>query len=190
MNLENISILVEIINRAVVALGILVGGAWTYLTYLRGRLFAERLELSIDAEADAASDVLRVVVYCGISNVGTRKVAVSRYASAVTLKALALTAPETDEEALVEAPAGAEGTEGGDGPEGPLVWQEIVAQPVFRDVGNVEPAESKNDATLLQVPRTADPFGVVRLELEVHSETTGRRWSVAKVVKNPSREDN
>ena len=151
MNLEDISTLTEIISRAVVALGILIGGAWTYLTYLRGRLFAERLELSIDAEPTVVGDVLRVVVYCGVSNVGTRKVVVNRYASAVTLRTLALAAPETTE----EASAG----------DDPLEWREIASQPVFRDVGIIEPAESKNDATLLQAPKTADPFGVIRLEL-------------------------
>lgn len=177
MNLETISILVEIINRAVVALGILIGGAWTYLTYLRGRLFAERLDLSINGLVAAEEDVLQIVAYCEISNVGTRRVALRPDDSTVVLKALALRSPA--------APAAEEGNH-------PAAWQEIARQPMFGEgfASGLEPAESQKDVTLLQAPISADPFGFLLLELRVYSAATGRSWVETEVVGHSLKKDN
>ena len=169
-----ISLVAETIYRTVAAAAIVVGGGWAYLKYVRGRTFTERLSLSVGGDLQRAEDpdLLRLVIECGASNVGSRKVTIGPDASGVLLKALSLQdgAPQTQ------------------GKPRRAVWEELVGYPVFDDYSVIEPGETLEDTIVAELPGAG--LRTLRLQLEVYSARGERAWRTSKVVHGPPVRDN
>jgi hypothetical protein len=80
---------VEIIKNIFECLAILIGAAWTYFNFFRGRIYKHRLECSVDAsiENQAGHSFLRAAVK--VRNIGLSRVPIESRGTALLLYSIA-----------------------------------------------------------------------------------------------------
>lgn len=182
MNLESVSMVVEIVYRAVAAAGIIVGGVWVWRLYVKERLHAERINLTIKPDVVLDGGVLRVIADCSVSNVGARQVRLNDAASAVVLRAK-IASPEggyTADETGSSTSSSAFGRR----------WREVGRDTVLEGLDVIEPAETMEDTAEIEVRAALAGSGSLLLEAYVYSEKADQRWRARKLVKNLPRKDN
>ncbi|GJM12206.1 MAG: hypothetical protein DHS20C12_06090 [Pseudohongiella sp.] len=72
MTFSNLEVATQIFESMVISIGVVIGGIWSYYKFVKGRLFAPRIELSLDTstlEIDE-SDYL-VICQAKLSNIGS-----------------------------------------------------------------------------------------------------------------------
>jgi hypothetical protein len=84
-----ISSWVETVKNVCEILAILVGAAWTYLNYFRGRTYKPRLECSIDASVEKHSGHSFLQVAVKVRNIGLSRVPVDPRGTALLVYSLA-----------------------------------------------------------------------------------------------------
>lgn len=69
----HISFWLDIVDKAVKVVAVLLGGAWTLMHYLRGRTFKRRLEPGVNGLLFRSGGEAYVVVTCTLKNLGLSK---------------------------------------------------------------------------------------------------------------------
>jgi hypothetical protein len=148
-------------TNVVQATAIVVGAAWAYLQFARGRTFARRAELSVEGDLLRAFDKVAIRARVILCNTGS---------SRITLRTKAV---------LVYAVAASDWT----GQESPA-WTKIRVEPVFAEHATIEARERLSDVALVPIPH-ADVLAY-RLELRIYDRRRWRRgatcWSSETVV--------
>ena len=78
----------DIIDKVVKILAVLIGGAWAYLNYRRGRTFKKRLELTICGKTISRNGVLLLSGSAQLKNVGLSKVPIQQKGTAILISNL------------------------------------------------------------------------------------------------------
>ncbi len=142
------------------ALAIVVGGAWIYFKFIRGRTFAPRAELDIDAELLAIGDLQVIRAKVALKNTGLSKLPLKDHAKVVRLYATPVMewAPQAN-----------------------FTWQKLMMAEIFVDQGWVEAQETISDALLFPVDESGGPWLAFRAQASVWAErrsgrSSGTRW--------------
>lgn len=145
---------------------ILVGAAWIYFKFIRGRTFARRAELDITADLVIIANrrVMKTVVK--LKNTGLSKLPLKQDDTWVQLLA-------TPSSSWV--------------PRANFEWFDQMTSPIFADHKWIESQETVSDEVLMPVDQgERDPWLAFRIEIQVWGEppwyrSTGTKW-VAKTV--------
>ena len=142
------------------ALAIGVGGAWIYFKFIRGRTFAPRAELDIDAELLVIGDKEVIRAKVTLKNAGLSKLPLRDRSKVVRLSATPISSwsPQTN-----------------------FAWQKLMMTEIFEDHGWVEAQETITDAILLPVDSSDGPWLAFRAQASVWAErpvgrSSGMRW--------------
>jgi hypothetical protein len=84
---------VETAKNVCETLAILVGAAWTYLHYFRGRTYKPRLECSVEASVEKNSALSLLYIAVRIKNIGSSRVAIEPKGTALLLYSLTWDGP-------------------------------------------------------------------------------------------------
>ena len=114
------------------SVAVIVGGAWTYLNYVRGRTFRKRLEVEITGSIFQDEGLSFFSGRCHLKNVGLAQTKIIEVGTGVSIYALR----------LVELEDGTRKTS----------KEEIVVLPLFEKHGWVEPGESISDPFVAVLP--------------------------------------
>jgi hypothetical protein len=152
------------VTQAVLAvvqtLALVVGGGWVYFKFIRGRTFAPRAELDIDAELMVIGDRQVIKAKVALKNAGLSKLPLREHAKVVRLYGIPISARS---------------------PQANFAWQKLIIAEVFEDQGWVEAQETIHDAILLPVDQDAGPWLAFRAQASVWAErragiSSGTRW--------------
>ncbi len=146
---------VEILEKLFTIAAIIVGGAWTYYHFFRGRTFTKRLEPGVTAEYFDRNGSAFVRMTLRVKNVGLSSVRITQKGTGVMVS-LETRAPKTQ----------------------PITWETHGAFPVFESHGWIEPGESIEEAQLISLPQ--DATIAVRCELRIVSE--GLEWNAMTIA--------
>jgi hypothetical protein len=154
------------------ALAILVGGAWVYFKFIRGRTFAPRAELDIQAELVVLGDRQLVKAKVALKNSGLSKLQLRDHAKVVRIFASPTSAWS---------------------PKANLVWQKLIVTEVFVDHGWVEAQETITDAILVPIDQSSGPWLAFRAQASVWAErrvgqSSGTRWLTNTILSSTAAE--
>jgi hypothetical protein len=140
-------------------LAILVGGAWTYLNYFRGRVYKPRLECLVDASVEKHSGHRFLKVIVTVRNIGLARVPIQQKGTALLIYSASTTNRDRSFPSLVE-------------------WKEPVAAfDVFTGQKWVEPSEPIAESLMVALPH-GDAL-TYKVALEVVS---GEIWWTAETI--------
>jgi hypothetical protein len=157
----------DVADKAVKALALLVGAVWTYLGYRRGRTFARRLEPAVAGRLIERDGKHFLMIISTVKNVGLSKVPLQQRGTACTLFALTVDKPVP-----------------GSGPPADIVE-------LFREHDWLEPGEIVGQSDLVPLPFYSDKLLGIRLQIRVVSPAVRLRnikivppveWNASSIV--------
>lgn len=104
MTLDDWKLLSEIVSNACIAVGMVLGGFWTYYKFVRGRLFSPKIELSLlSTTTSGAYAVKRFGCELSIKNIGSTRLHPSRCSVLATAHSASADASSEDIEVFESA---------------------------------------------------------------------------------------
>lgn len=150
--------LLATIDEAVKVTAVLVGGAWTYLNYARGRTFRTRLEVDLSGSIGHEGEFF--LGECLAKNVGLSKIPLQSKGTGVSVFAVRLATR-------------ADGSH--------RAWEEeVMVLPLYMKHGWIEPGETIGEPVLVAVPKSEMPLLGVRIAVMISNGTT--TWNASKIV--------
>jgi hypothetical protein len=131
-------------ERVVKIAAIVIGGTWTYLKFIRGRIYRPRLKASVSGRIVSVDGQPHLVVDLGMENVGSSKVEVRQEGTA-----LQVFSPDLNSTAA---------------PPDQIGWMRLGTFAVFEKHGWIENGESIQDRLLIRLPPKIPFF---KLEFQV-----------------------
>jgi hypothetical protein len=153
--------------NAAQAVAIVVGGAWVYFKFLRGRTFAHRAVLDIEASLSVVDRKSLVKAKVSVTNAGLSKVPLKK--DFKWIEFFASSAAPSVQGANVS-------------------WRRVMRSDVFADHAWIEAQETITDEVIFPVPpHEKERWRAFRLELQVWGEpaigrTKGTRWMENTIV--------
>ncbi len=161
--MSGLSTFAETTNHLTQSLALIVGGAWAYLKFLRGRTFAYRADIELAGEIVDLRRRPAVMAHLSFTNTGLSKLPLKEGGKVIHLYGTS---------AAVWAPPAE------------LEWRRIFTALVLAEHDWIEPGETVTEDVLLPLP--TDPAGwlAVRAEAQVWSQRRrmrrgGTKWSAA-----------
>lgn len=159
--------LLDTIDEAVKVAAVVVGAAWTFLNYVRGRTFRSRLDIDLTGTINERAGVEFFVGSCTAKNVGLSKVPLQKVGTGASVYAMRL------------APSKSGGFR--------IVEQEVKVFQIFDRHGWVEPGEQITDPFAVTVPDAPGALVAVRVAVMISSgEIT---WSASNITELPKPKD-
>jgi hypothetical protein len=138
---------------------IVIGGLWTYLKFIRGRIYRPRLKPSVSGRIVIVSGQPYLIVSIGVENVGSSKVEISQKGTGLRLFSPELT------------PAAA--------PPSQIGWMHLGTFSVFEKHGWIESGECIQDELLISLQQVASAF-----KLEFRLVAKGIEWQSRAIVES------
>lgn len=157
--------ILDVIDKVTKIAALLVGGAWTYLNYLRGRTFKKRLELRISGKEIQNGDARFLSGTALIKNVGLSKFPIEQRGTGILLSSLKAPAPSQYAALMLE--------------------EEIGASEVFTDHAWIEPGETISEDFLVRLPADDER---VATKLDLRVVAAGIEWN-AKCIATTVNDD-
>ncbi len=151
--LADLHTVVGTVNQVVTSAALVVGGGWAYLKFVRGRVYAQRVTVNVEAMTSAHASGRLLIVRTSVTNVGLSKLSLKPDGKVVYVCA-ARGWPE--------------------GEAGSLTWERLLVTPVMAHHGWLEPQESVADETAVSLPVQWEPWLALRIEAQVWASR--RRW--------------
>lgn len=148
-------------EKVVKIAAIVIGGVWTYLKFIRGRIYRPRLRLSVSGRIAMVEGQQHLVVNLTMENVGSSKVDIGEEGTGLRLFSPALTP------AVV--------------PPDQTVWMRLGSFSVFEKPGWLETGESIQDQLLIALPPGGSVF---KLEFRVVARKI--EWHARAIVESDS----
>jgi hypothetical protein len=149
-----ISFWLDVVDKAVKVVAVLLGGGWTLMLYRRNRTFRRRLEPGVSGQLYRAGGAAYLVITCTLKNVGSAK--------------CDLNFPGTWCEVQQMKPAGRE------------VLRRFA---IFRDHPWIESGEPVTDSVVLPVP-PPETFVALHMTLKVKSQDRQEKNSIVWKARN------
>lgn len=150
----------DVVDKVVKVLAVLIAGGWTYVNYIRGRTFKRRLEPSISGKVIRNMGVSFLSGSVQVKNVGLSKVRIEQKGTAVEVLAQVL---GTDSE--LHPPK--------------LNTKDIRVVEIFEKHGWVEPGEQIQESFFMVMPEGRDTIAIL-LKLRIVSEQV--EWNADSLV--------
>jgi hypothetical protein len=150
--------MLDIIDKVIKILALLIGAGWAYLNYRRGRTFKRRLEPTITGKTIRSQGILLLSGVAQVKNVGLSKVAVQQRGTAIEILAI-LRRPEGKKLGLDTA--------------------DVDVCSVFEAHGWIEPGETIEESFLVSVPERPD---ILAFRLRLRIVSGGIEWNCDSVV--------
>jgi len=141
-----LSSILDVVDKVTKTVALVIGGAWAYLNYLRGRTFKKRLELKISAKEVQSKMGSLLSGNAQIKNVGLSKFPIEQKGTAIVFLDLKASAQAMQPIEMIEETVG--------------------VREVFKDHAWIEPGETIAEDFLLQLPQSEDRLAM-KLELRV-----------------------
>jgi hypothetical protein len=156
-----LSTTLDIIDKAVKVIAVLIAGVWGYLNYRRGRTFKRRLEPRISGKVFRSNGAWLLCGLAQLKNVGLSKVTIEQKGTAIVV----------DDQLLMYDPVGV-----------PRVESERVAVlEVFKVHGWIEPGEPIEQSFLRVLPERANRVAI-HLRLRIVSPASWWRRALARMT--------
>ena len=138
---------------------VVIGGVWTYLKFIRGRIYRPRLKPSVSGRIAIVDGQPHLVVSLSMENVGSSKVDISQKGTGLRLFSLKLTPM---------AP-----------PPSQVGWMRLGTFSVFEKHGWIETGECVQDELLISLPQVASAY-----KLEFRLVAKGIVWQSRAIVES------
>jgi hypothetical protein len=115
-----------------------VGGAWTYLNYVRGRTFRKRLDVELPGSIGELNNVLYFSGQCKAKNVGSSHIPIIEYGTGVSIFSLWL---QQDQDSMWKIAA-----------------KEIIVLPLIEKDAWIEPGETFSKPYIIALPHSEGHF--------------------------------
>lgn len=125
--------LIDLLQKVLSSLAIIIGSVWAYYKFIKGRLFYPRLEVIINGHLISNESNNYLILYCGLKNVGSSKVDLNIDSSAVRVFKC--------ESTVIEDPLEIESAD----------WIHLGSFPIFTEHKWIEGGEVIKDTLLLSV---------------------------------------
>jgi hypothetical protein len=153
---------VETLKNIFEIAAIIVGGAWTYLNYFRGRTFKSRLEPSIECRAEKSGGNRDYLIVCmTLKCVGLAKVPIDQYGSGLIVY---MEVPRDN--ANIQGPTEARWSE--------TYW--VIE--VFKNHGWIESEEVVHEQVMIELPKQHAP--AYKLKLKINSKNV--TWTTVSTI--------
>ncbi len=146
-------------EKAVRIAAIVIGGFWTYLKFIRGRIYRPRLKPSVSGRMVIVSGQPYLIVSIGVENVGSSKVEISQKGTGLRLFSPELTPAAT--------------------PPSQVGWMHLGTFSVFEKHGWIETGECIQDELLISLQQVASAF-----KLEFRLVAKGIEWQSRATVES------
>lgn len=146
------------IESVLTSVAIVIGGAWTYFHYFKGRIYKPRLEPNVVGKVRAEPTAYYLLVTSHLKNVGLSKLTIQQEGSAIRVFACN---PISETKEVESAD-----------------WTHLATFSVFERHSWIEPGELIEDHQLITIPRNSAT--VVRVDLRVVSR--GISWEVSEII--------
>lgn len=167
MNLKDA---VEILESIFTIIAILIGGVWTYLNFVRRRIYTQRLELHVNGKVINFNDKKLLFVQMSIRNSGLSKVLLHHETSTLAI----YNYPRWHYQPIIHM----------------AVWQDPpIMLPIFHDHNWIESSEVIEEKLL--IPLTVDDDLAWKVQLVVASkrrfQKSNLKWTAVEIVLNEKR---
>jgi hypothetical protein len=159
MGLKEALVIVDITQKALASLALLVAGLWAYFKYFRGRTYRDRIEAEISGVTLQEGQIDYLVITVRVKNVGLSRVPIQQKGSGLRVFTGKLVFPDSKIAQELE-------------------WSSVAVISILEGHAWVEPGESVSDQRLFVLPK--DSSVAVKLELQLVSET--QMWSNTAVT--------
>jgi len=156
-----LSTTLDIIDKGVKVVAVLIAGVWGYLNYRRGRTFKRRLEPRISGKVFRSNGAWLLCGLAQLKNVGLSKVTIEQKGTAIVI----------DDQLLVYDPSGISRVES----------ERVAVLEVFKVHGWIEPGESIEQSFLRALPGRANRVAA-RLRLRIVSPASRWRKALARTA--------
>jgi hypothetical protein len=156
----------DTVDEVVKVTAVLVGGAWTYLNYARGRTFQTRLEIDLSGTIGNSDGAQFFVGECKAKNVGLSKIPLKNVGTGVMIYALR----------SVSVPGGHRVAE-----------EEVVVRDLFSMHGWIEPGETIADPIVIAIPPSSLPLLGVRMAVMISNGKT--TWNASAITQLPAEKE-
>lgn len=152
--------IVGLTEQVMTILAIVLGGAWAYFNFIKGRVYHPRLEPRVSAVLKPGSNFKHVLINAEVKNVGLSNVPIQKEGTAIRLLA------------LTQENYGKTGWE--------IDWEDrhLVTLSVFESHGWIEPGETIREQRL--IPLRED--GLLALKVELRIVSRGIEWNDATAI--------
>jgi hypothetical protein len=154
-----LSSILDIVDKVTKVLALVIGGAWAYLNYRRGRTFKKRLELKVTGKTAQEGKILFLSGTAQIKNVGLSKFPIEQRGTAILIFDLTPAASVTQPADFIEKRAG--------------------VRSVFKEHGWIEPGETIEESFLLQLPENEER---VAMKLDLRVVAAHIEWNANCIV--------
>jgi hypothetical protein len=161
---SSLSTTLDVLDKVVKILAVIIGSAWAYLNYRRGRTFSHRLEPEISGKIFRYRNAWVLSGVAKVKNLGLSKVSIEQRGTAIIIDDLVL---KTSQE------------------ESPKLETEEISNgvlEVFKAHGWIEPGEPIEESFLFALPLQSDRVAV-RVELRIVSEDI--EWNADSIAELP-----
>jgi hypothetical protein len=146
-------------EKVVKIAAVVIGGVWTYLKFIRGRIYRPRLKPSVSGRIVIVGGQPYLVVSLGMENVGSSKVDISQRGTGLRVFSPELTPNAT--------------------PPSQVGWMHLGTFSVFEKHGWIETGECVQDELLISLPLVASAF-----KLEFRVVAKGIEWQSRAIVES------
>ena len=146
--------ILDLIDKVTKISALVIGGAWAYQNYLRGRTFKKRLELRISGREIPIKDARLLSGTALIKNVGLSKFPIEQRGTGILLISLKAPAPSQGSAKMLE--------------------EEIGVSEVFTDHAWIEPGETISEDFLVRLPADDER---VAMKLDLRVVAAGIEWN-------------
>jgi hypothetical protein len=152
---------INIIEKTLTSLAIIVGGFWTYYKFIKGRLFKSRLELSIESKIIDDSHLL---LNYELKNIGFSKVNLNKEASGIRI----MKYYPIDDSMEIESSQ----------------WIHIGSFPIFEKHRWIESGETIKESNLLSLDDNNNPFYKSILIIICEAKS----WEAVSITRNTNKQ--
>ncbi len=163
--------LLDILSKAFTILAIVVGGIWSYLKFIRGQVFATRLEVKVDAKVISNNETRHLLVSSQLRNVAASPVNLSKIIIQQRGSGLMIytCAAQNHYDAVTNN----------------VEWNRVATFPVFESIQLVRANDQVTEQSLFTLPK--GNFVAFKLVLRIVSK--GYAWYDSKIVEGlPSKD--
>ncbi|MBZ5667740.1 MAG: hypothetical protein LAO30_24495 [Acidobacteriia bacterium] len=157
---SSLATVLDVVDKITKILAVVIGGAWAYVNYVRGRTYKKKLEVDISGEWFESAGASFLSGSARLKNVGLSKFSIQQKGTAVLVYGLR---PSTSAEPITD-----------------VIANLISVRSVFEDHGWIEPGETIVESFLVQV---SERTGQVAIKLSLRVVAAHIEWNANTIVK-------
>jgi len=159
-HVSRLDMALDVIDKATKILAVVIGGAWAYVNYVRGRTYKKRLEAGICAEWFESNGTSLLSGSAHLKNVGLSKFPIEQKGTAILLYELR---PSASKDRMTG-----------------VIADLVGVRSVFEDHGWIEPGETIEESFLLQL---GESRGCIGIKLALRVVAAHIEWNANCILK-------